>query len=75
MSTTTLPSRYSPERLRQLLDASPLSRRDLARELGVSRNHIFQLLSGRRRINERMARSIAYTLDIDLHELMEDGRA
>lgn len=70
MSVTHEPI-YSPERLRQHLDASPLSRAGLARELGISENYVFQLCSGRRRITEQLARAIAYTLEIETIDLLE----
>lgn len=71
--TVAIRSPYSPRRLKEHLDASGLSRADLARELGVSDNYVFQLCSGRRQMNERIARAIAYTLDISVDDLLGDA--
>lgn len=64
--------RYSPAKLRQQIIAAGLTQGQVADALGVSLNYVARLCSGNRRMNERTARALAYTLDIEVRELEDD---
>ncbi len=62
--------KLNKRKLQKILSERGIFRIELARMMGVSRQRITQLLTTNMLINERTARKIADTLDIDINDII-----
>jgi transcriptional regulator with XRE-family HTH domain len=61
-----------PELLRQLVEATGLTRRELAPHYGISHGHLSNVLAGRRTVNRAAAEQICQYHGVDVSRLFAD---
>ena len=60
----------SKTRLEELMELTGLERPGFAKFVGVSENHLYSLISGRRRLTEKLANEIGKKLEFDGYKIM-----